>query len=237
MLDRIAGLVASIREMSDNIAHDLKSPVTRIRGLAEITLVQGGDRQAFESMAASTIEESDRLLDMINTMLVISRADAGEGGFRFEQVDVSTLVAGACDLFAPVAEDKGIHLECSVPERVQVMADIGMLQRCLANLVDNALKYTPARGRVWIEVDDDLSDRVEIHVHDTGEGIKAADCERIFERFYRVDPSRSEAGAGLGLCLARAIARGHGGDVTVTSVLNGGSCFSMTLPKGNVRVI
>ncbi|MCP4114971.1 MAG: HAMP domain-containing protein [Desulfobacteraceae bacterium] len=237
MLDRIAGLVASIREMSDNIAHDLKSPITRIRGLAEITLVQGGDRQAFESMAASTIEESDRLLDMINTMLVISRADAGEGGFRFEPVDVSALVAEACDLFAPVAEDKGVGLECSVPGGAQVMADIGMLQRCLTNLMDNALKYTPARGRVWIEVDADPSDRVEIRVHDTGEGIGEEDRGRIFERFYRVDPSRSEAGAGLGLCLARVIARSHGGDVTVSSVVNGGSCFSISLPKGNLRVI
>ncbi|MBI9088561.1 MAG: HAMP domain-containing protein [Desulfobacterium sp.] len=237
MLDRIAGLVASIREMSDNIAHDLKSPITRIRGLAEITLVQGSDKQAFESMAASTIEESDRLLDMINTMLVISRADAGEGGFRFEPVDLSTLVVEACDLFAPVAEDRGVQLECSTPARAEVMADIGMVQRCLTNLMDNALKYTPAQGRVWIEVDADPLNRVEIRVNDTGEGIKEAERGRIFERFYRVDPSRSEAGAGLGLCLARAIARGHGGDVTVTSGSGRGSCFSITLPKGNVRVI
>lgn len=236
MLDRIAGLVANIREMGDNIAHDLKSPLTRIRGLAELTLVGNKDSGAFESMAASTIEEVDRLLSMINTMLVISRAEAGQGEFRFEPVDLSGLVHEACDLFDAVAEDKDILLKCTAPAPVVARVDRGMIQRALTNLIDNALKYTPCGGRVWVEVVDAGGGRVEIQVHDTGDGIAASDIERIFDRFFRVDPSRSESGAGLGLCLARAIARGHGGDLCVESVLGKGSVFSLRLPKDNVPV-
>ncbi len=235
MLDRIAGLVANIREMGDNIAHDLKSPLTHIRGLAELALVGDRDSRSLESMAASTIEAVDRLLSMINTMLAISRADAGKGEFRFEPVDLSDLVCEACDLFDAVAEDRQIVLSCRPSAPVSVVADRGMIQRALTNLIDNALKYTHPGGRVWVQVIQD-GDSVEIQVRDTGVGIADADVERIFDRFSRVDPSRSESGAGLGLCLARAIARGHGGDLWAESVLNQGSVFFLRLPKGNVPV-
>ncbi len=236
MLDRIAGLVANIREMGDNIAHDLKSPLTHIRGLAELALLGDKNPRAFETMAASTIEAVDRLLSMINTMLVISRADAGEGEFKFEPVDLSALVREACELFDAVAEDKDIQLAFMAPSPSVVRADRGMIQRVLTNLIDNAIKYTPRGGRVWVDVVDDGGDRVEIQVHDTGVGIAVPDIERIFDRFSRVDPSRSESGAGLGLCLARAIARGHGGDICVESALGQGSVFFLRLPKDNVPV-
>ena len=251
MLDRIEALVKSIREMSDNIAHDLKSPVTRIRGLAEICLVHDSSMEDYQAMAASTIEESDRLLDMINTMLVISRTDAGEGGFRFEWTDLSSLVEQACMLFSPLAEDSDIFFDFNVEPSVFAMVDRGMLQRSLSNIIDNALKYTPGSGRVMVCLElkpfsslnvppaetSHAGEFIEIQVSDTGPGIALEDMDKVFQRFYRVDPSRTQKGTGLGLCLARSIAREHGGDVTVSSTPGKGSIFSLILPYCNFPII
>ncbi len=230
MLDRIETLVKSIREMGDNIAHDLKGPVTRIRGLAEVTLVNGTTLDEYQAMAGSTIEEADRLLSMVNTMLVISRTDSGEGEFCMERVELSELVAEACQLFYPLAEDGGIVLNSTIQATFVVWADRGMLQRCIANLLDNAIKYTPSGGTVTVGVRPGKGRQVDICVEDTGPGIDPENLERVFERFFRADPSRSCRGTGLGLSLARALARGHGGDVTVTSVPGQGSVFTITLP-------
>ena len=231
MLDRIESLVKSIREMGDNIAHDLKGPVTRIRGLAEVTLVNGTRIEEFQSMAGSTIEEADRLLSMVNTMLVISRTDSGEGQFQMEAVDLGELVAEACQLFAPLAEDAGIVMVANTPgEKLIVWADRGMMQRCLANLLDNAIKYTPSGGKVKVSVKPGKGRQVEISVADTGMGIESKDLDRVFERFFRADPSRSRRGAGLGLSLVRALVRGHGGDIFVASEPGRGSVFTLSLP-------
>ena len=237
MLDRIQDLVASIREMSDNIAHDLKSPLTRIRGFAELALVQNASIQEYEAMAASTIEESDRLLDMINTMLVISRAEAGEGEFDFRETDLTAMVTGACELFVPVAEDKEISFSFEAEEGLFVHADIRMLQRAFSNLLDNALKYTPEKGRVSVNASIDGDGTVSIRVTDTGPGIDPVHSEKIFERFYRADSSRTSQGTGLGLSLARTIARQHGGEVRLESSTHEGSVFLLTLPHRNLQVI
>ncbi|MFH1156435.1 MAG: ATP-binding protein [Pseudomonadota bacterium] len=237
MLVRIEILVTSMREMTDNIAHDLKSPIARIRGLAEVSLTQDSSREDLQQMAASTIEESDRLLDMINTMLVISRTDSGEGGFRFEPVDITDLVAQACDLFEAVAEDKGIGLVFSASQNLVAMADTAMLQRAVANIIDNALKYTPSGGSVAVSVEKGSSGALKIRVADTGHGILPQDLNRIFDRFYRGDPSRSQQGSGLGLSLVKAVVSEHGGSVEVTSAQGQGSTFLITLPIGNVGVI
>ncbi len=236
MLDRIQSLVKSIQEMSDNIAHDLKSPITRIRGFAELALVHQDTLEEYRGMAANTIEESDRLLDMINTMLVISRVDAGQGDLVMEPLDLSGMVKEACELYRPLAEERQIDFSWDVPGPVMVSGDRKMLQRAFSNLVDNAFKYTCKSGRIFVRVKTDES-RACLTVEDTGIGIDPEDIEKIFMRFYRADASRSEQGAGLGLSLARSIARAHRGDVTVTAVKGGGSLFSLILPHGNTRVI
>ena len=271
MLDRIETLVKNIREMSDNIAHDLKSPITRIRGLAEITLLDGGSQDDFESMAASTIEEADRLLDMINTMLVISRTEAGVGGLQFQPVNISELVTEACQLFEAVAEDAGIEFQYSSEPDLFCYVDRGMLQRALANVIDNAITYTPASGRVWVDLRRTGSTvphgggtlrrgrshaarnlipttinsphvfsgigGIEIEVSDTGQGIAPEHLDKIFERFYRADPSRNLRGTGLGLSFARTIVREHGGELIVSSTPGQGSQFLLILPHGNFPVI
>jgi heavy metal sensor kinase len=237
MLDRIESLVSGIREMGDNMAHDLKSPVTRIRGVAEMTLMQGDSLEEFHAMAANTIEEADRLLDMINTMLVISRTRAGQGDFHFESLNLTRMIQEACDLFAPLAEDKDITLLCQMPGRFEVMADVTMLQRAFSNLLDNAIKYTDPGGRITVEMIRKNDRVLEIHVTDTGPGIPEALHDRIFDRFFRAESSRTSPGSGLGLSFARAIAREHGGDIQVQSRPGEGACFSLTLPYCNFQVI
>jgi len=230
MLDRIQILLTEIKEMSDNMAHDLRSPITRIRGIAEVTLSTGKSLAEYEAMAASTIEECDRLLDMINTMLMISKAEAGVDHLTREEIGLSGLIREACKLFEPAAEDKGITLSCDVAGRSHFFGDSRMIQRMLSNLLDNAIKYTLSGGPVIISMTENDA-QVVVSVKDTGIGISPKDLPHIFERFYRCDQSRSQTGIGLGLSLAKAIARAHGGDITATSTPNQGSTFTITLPK------
>jgi heavy metal sensor kinase len=231
MVDRIQTLLTEIKQMNDNIAHDLRSPIARMRGLAELALTTAKSPGEYENTAASTVEECDRLLDMINTMLLISKTEAGVDPPLREEIDVAALTAKACDLFLPLAEDKMLTLTCRAPATCVFRGDGRMLQRMLANILDNAVKYTPAGGRIEVSLTQNAQGAIAIEVRDTGVGIAAADLPRIFERFYRCDQSRSEPGTGLGLSLARVIARAHGGDITVASAPNQGSTFSIKLPK------
>ena len=231
MLERIQALLTEIKEMNDNIAHDLRSPIARIRGLAEVTLTTGKSPADFEAMAASTIEECDRLLDMINTMLVISKTEAGVEKVSHDKVDIAALIGNACELFEPLAEEKNVGLRCRAPEKTIVSGDARMLQRMLANILDNAVKYTPPGGEVEISLSESEKKDIIIAIRDSGIGISETDVPHVFERFYRCDRSRSQPGTGLGLSLARAIARAHGGDITVRSALDQGSTFTVTLPK------
>ena len=234
MLDRIQALLAEIKEMSDNIAHDLRSPIARIRGGAEITITSGKTLDEYENMAASTIEECDRLLDMINTMLMISKTESGAYKFSSEDIDLSGLIREACELFSPIAEDKNVALSCEASNGIRLTGDTSMIQRLISNLLDNAVKYTPSGGTVAIAATEDET-RIVVSVQDTGIGISSAELPRIFERFYRCDRSRSQAGIGLGLSLAAAIAHAHGGDITATSALDRGSTFAVILPKSLPR--
>jgi signal transduction histidine kinase len=181
-------------------------------------------------MAASTIEECDRLLDMINTMMMISKTEAGLNKLTEEDVDLSAIVRQACELFEPIAEDKNVQFISEVPDRIQLRGDTPMIQRMISNLIDNAIKYTPSGGITHVAVSENRAQAL-VSIKDTGVGISQAELPRIFERFYRCDQSRSQPGIGLGLSLARAIARAHGGDIEAASGPNQGSIFTITLPK------
>lgn len=231
MLDQIETLVAGIKEMSDNIAHDLKSPVTRIRGIAEVTLTTDPSITSYENMAASIIEECDRLLDLINTMLVISKTEAGIDKLNCAKLDLAEIVQDACNLFRSSAEDKGITLRCHPSAKLSVNGDKRMIQRMVANLLDNAIRYTLDQGTVDVSVLSPRKEQVAVIIKDTGIGISKQDLSHVFERFYRCEPSRSLSGTGLGLSLALAIAKAHGGNIDVNSILGKGSTFAITLPK------
>lgn len=181
-------------------------------------------------MAASTIEECDRLLDMINTMLLISKTESGSEKLVVQDIDLSEAVRRACELFSPMAEDAKVELKMDVPDGIRLKGNTSMIQRMISNLIDNALKYTQPGGRVQVRLRE-TGLRAVITVIDSGVGISPDDLPRIFNRFYRCDQSRSHPGTGLGLSLARAIARFHSGDVTVASIPGSGSTFAVELPQ------
>lgn len=234
MLDRVEALIKGIKEMSDNIAHDLKSPVARIRGIAEVTLATEPSIRAFENMSASIIEECDRLLEMINTMLVISKTEAGVDPPQLEPLDFCKVIRDACALFQSSAEDKGIRMACRLPAPVTINGDIRMIQRMVANLLDNAIRYTASGGIIDVSVAAGNRQWTTLTVKDTGVGIFEKDLPHIFERFYRCDPSRTRSGTGLGLSLVLAIAQAHGGRIEVTSTAAEGSTFSVFLPRNSI---
>ena len=234
MLERIQTVVEGMEETNDNIAHELRSPVTRIRGLAETTLTSGraaiGD---YRSMAASTIDECDRLLSMIDTMLDIAEAEAGVMSLARGTVDLGRLLGEVAELFEPVAADRGMTVRVRVPGPVRVRGDEPRLQRVVANLLDNAIKYGDAGGTVTLAAEVGADGRATVSVENTGPGIAAADLPNVFNRFFRVDRGRAGRGNGLGLSLAQAIVRAHGGRIAVRSRPGGPTVFAFGLPTAD----
>ncbi|MBW2119338.1 MAG: HAMP domain-containing histidine kinase [Deltaproteobacteria bacterium] len=199
-----------------------------------MTLITSKSMDEYKAMATDTIEECNRLLEMVNTMLEISEAEAGAIKLTMEKIDMAGIVLDACELFQPAATEKGLMLTSGISntDNYFIYGDIQRLQRMVANLLDNALKYTPSGGTVTASVT--LNEgQVVMSVSDTGIGISKDDLPHIFTRFYRCDQSRSQAGIGLGLSLAQAIARAHSGNISATSNPGQGTKFTVTLPQSS----
>jgi signal transduction histidine kinase len=224
MLDRIQSLLNSMKEINDNIAHDLRSPLARIRGIAEMNLLKEKSIDDYKDMAASTIEECDTLIGMINAMLDITEAEAGVNGVKVEEFELVTLIREACELFRPITEEKKINLKTDLPESLMFKSDRKKLQRIVINLLENAIKYTLAEGTVTVSATA-RDGEIRIEFEDTGTGISKSDLPHIFERFYRCDRSRSQGGVGLGLSLVKAYTESLNGTIQVESTLNQGSRF------------
>lgn len=214
MLEQIESLMAGMKEVSSNVAHDLKTPLTRIKARVEAAL-RSGESADYRAALESTVDESDRLLETFNALLSIARAEAGQARQAFARIDASSIIADVVELYEPMAEEEGGQIASDAPPGLMVLADRQLLAQALSNLVDNALKYGAADGatpdiRVTGAIE---GESVVISVADRGPGIAAEDRARVTERFVRLDASRTKPGNGLGLSLVSGVMKLHKGSL------------------------
>lgn len=230
MLERLERQFKQIQQFTADAAHELRTPLAALRGNAEVALSQGADEDDLRGVLAASIEEYDRLARIADDLLLLARAESGRPFLRPEPLELDTAVRDMVDLFAPVAHEQDVSLVFNNGTPVPVHADPARIRQVLSNLLDNALRHTPAGGRI----DVDLSrgaDTADLRVSDTGPGIPSEHLPHVFDRFYRVDAARSRraGSAGLGLAICRTIVEAHGGRIDATSN-GGGSVFTVQLP-------
>lgn len=229
MLKRLRKQVHGTLQVMDDIAHDIRTPIMRIRGVAEVALTKSQPSLLELELASNSIEECDRILSLVNNMLEITAAESSVIRLKHEPVDLAEMVKTAADLFEPMAADKNIDLDGEIINKAWVVGDEAYLQRILSNLIDNAVKYTPEGGKVFLHLYQE-ADRLVLDVEDNGIGVPEQERELIFNRFYRGDKSRTMQGNGLGLTFVRAMVEAMRGSISYVPKLEQGSIFRLSLP-------
>jgi two-component system heavy metal sensor histidine kinase CusS len=231
MLDRLEESFERISRFSADIAHDLRTPVNNIRGEAEVALARARSAHEYREVIGSCLEEAVRLSDLIGDLLFLSRAESPLTHLRRERVDVGELLGNVREYYEATAADGGVELTTMIAEPVVAVLDRSLLQRAVGNLVTNALAHTPPGGAVMLGTRADAS-AISIEVSDTGSGIPAEALPRVFDRFFRVDSSRSRdaGGTGLGLAIVQSIALLHGGHAEIASQIGQGTRVTLHLP-------
>lgn len=234
MIARLEESFQHISRFSADASHELRTPLTVLRGELELLLQRRAETEDTSEILATALEEVDRLTKIVESLLAISRLDAGEARMEREQVNMGELVATTADQMRLLAEDKNISLHCEAKENVEVEGDPSRLKQVIVNLLDNAIKYTPENGMVEVKICAENGNAV-VEVEDNGAGIPADALPHIFGRFYRVDKARSRqmGGTGLGLSIVKSICTAHGGRVEARSKEGQWTCFRVELPLGN----
>jgi len=212
MLDRIQTLMEDIRRVSDNIAHDLRTPLTRLRQHLEEARQEEEPHSRTAAHLESSIKEADSLLTTFNALLRIARIEAGQLTAGFAPLDFRTLLDDVVEFYEPLAEDKSQQLVVNMQSSIETTGDRDLLFQALANIIENAIKYTPVSGRIWVSLTNEDNDAV-VTIADNGPGIPKDEREKVFRRFYRLDASRSTAGNGLGLSMVSAVISMHEGSI------------------------
>jgi signal transduction histidine kinase len=228
MLERIERLVQGIRQVSDNIAHDLRTPMTRLRADVQVALQQE-DPETYHAALKRVHNELEKMQNIFSSLLAISRAESGGMPVKRAVVDFSELLDELLELYEPAAEEKGLVLQGEVAKGLLVYGNRQLLAQIISNLLDNALKYVPPGGEIRLGAN--LQDNhIKVLVEDGGPGIPPEMRDKVFERFARLDPSRTMAGSGLGLSLVKAFVELHHGSISIVNSSLGGSAFLLDLP-------
>ncbi len=232
MLSRIRESVDRMRRFAGDAAHELRTPLAALRSQIEVTLEKERTPEEHARLLERLLEEVERLSTGVDALLRLARSEAGVQPERRQVVGLHELVETVVDFFGPLAEERGLSLELTRGAEGKVAGDPAWLQQLFANLLHNAIKFTPSGGSVRVDVGEDVEGGgLVVQVRDTGIGIPAEEQGRVFERFHKLDASRSAEGFGLGLSLVRELARAHGGDVGVESEPGEGSTFRVWLPR------
>ncbi|MCX7759723.1 MAG: HAMP domain-containing histidine kinase [Hydrogenothermaceae bacterium] len=231
LLDRIQILVNTIKETSESIAHDLKTPIARIRSSIENAIIRNNMPKECSDLLGYVLEETEIINQMIADLLTISKIESGAYKLKSEKMNLSESVLKLCQLFKDYGTSKKVKVECDIEENIEIEADPKLLSRAIANLIDNAIKFNMENGKVMISLKRE-EDKIVIQIEDTGLGIPEDKIDKIFEKFFMVDESRSVYGSGLGLSLVKAVIEAHKGQIKVFSKEGEGTTFKVILPVG-----